>query len=113
MPFIATVSKIDFPYKVEQQKVKEHAKEFFLPNFPQAERLMSVFDNTEIKSRNFCKPLESYVLHNSFQEKNKEYVRCSLDYSIQAIEECLTKANLKKEELTDILWYSGTREPTD
>jgi len=34
MPFIATVSKIEFPYKVEQQKVKEHAKEFFLPHFP-------------------------------------------------------------------------------
>ena len=108
MPFIATVSKIDFPYKVEQQKVKEHAKEFFLPNFPQAERLMSVFDNTEIKSRNFCKPLESYVLHNSFQEKNKEYVRCSLEYSIQAIEECLIKAKLKKEEVTDIIFVSST-----
>ena len=108
MPFIATVSKIDFPYKVDQQKVKEFAKDFFSPHFPPAERLMSVFDNTEIKSRNFCKPLESYALPNSFQENNSEYVRSSLDYSIQAIEECLTKAKLKKEEVTDIIFVSST-----
>lgn len=108
MPFVETVSKIDFPHKVDQQKVKEYAKEFFLPHFPQAERLMSVFDNTEIKFRNFCKPLETYVSHNTFQKRNTEFVRCALEYSIQAIEECLTKANLKKEELTDIIFVSST-----
>lgn len=108
MSFIAAVSKIDLPNLVEQQEVKEFAKEFFLPHFPQAERLMNVFDNTEIKFRNFCKPLESYALHNSFQKKNAEYVRYALEYSIHAIEECLTKANLKKEEVTDIIFVSST-----
>lgn len=108
MPFIETLSKIEFPHKVDQQKVKEYAKEFFLPHFPEAEKLISVFDNTEIKFRNFCKPLESYASHDSFQKKNTEYVRCSLEYSILAIEECLTKANLKKEDVTDIIFVSST-----
>lgn len=108
MPFIAAVSKVDLLNRVEQQEVKEYAKEFFSPYFPQIEKLISIFDNTEIKFRNFCKPLESYVLHNSFQKKNSEYVRCSLEFSIQAIEECLTKANLKKEEITDIIFVSST-----
>lgn len=108
MPFISTVSKIDFPHKVDQQKVKEFAKELFLPSFPLAEKLMSVFDNTEIKSRNFCKPIETYALNNSFQKKNTEYVNSSLEYSIQAIEECLTKAKIEKEEVTDIIFVSST-----
>ncbi len=108
MPYLATVSKVEFPYKVSQQKVKEFAKELFLPSFPPAEKMMSVFDNTEIKFRNFCKPLDSYAQNNSFQKKNTEYVRSALDYSIQAIEECLTKAKIKKEEVTDIIFVSST-----
>jgi len=108
MPFIAAVSKIDLPNKVGQQEVKEFAKELFLPNIPSVEKSISIFDNTEIKFRNFCKPLHSYALHNSFQEKNLEYVRCALDYSIQAIEECLLKASLNKEEVTDIIFISST-----
>lgn len=108
MPFISTVSKIDFPHKVDQQKVKEFAKELFLPSFPLAEKLMSVFDNTEIKSRNFCKPIETYALNNSFQKKNTEYVKSSLEYSIKAIEECLTKAKIEKEDITDIIFVSST-----
>jgi len=108
MPSIAAISKIDFPYKVDQQVVKKHAKEFFLPYFPQVEKLINIFDSTEIKSRNLCNPLESYILHNSFQKKNEEYVRCALEYSIQAIKECLVKANLQKEKVTDIIFVSST-----
>lgn len=108
MPFIETVAKIDFPHKISQQKVKEFAKELFLPSFPPAEKLMSVFDNTEIKSRNFCKPIESYALNTSFEKKNTEYVNSALDYSIQAIEECLTQAKIKKEDITDIIFVSST-----
>lgn len=108
MPSIAAISKIDFPYKVDQQVVRAHAEDFFKPYFPAVEKLISIFDNTEIKSRNFCKPLKSYILADSFQKKNAEYVRCALEYSVQAIEECLAKANLKKEEVTDIIFVSST-----
>ena len=53
MPLLAAVSKIDFPFRVDQQEVKQYAKELFAPSFPQIERMMSAFDNTEIKTRNF------------------------------------------------------------
>ncbi|MDZ4757926.1 MAG: 3-oxoacyl-[acyl-carrier-protein] synthase III C-terminal domain-containing protein [Bacteroidota bacterium] len=108
MPSIAAVSKIDLPYKVEQQKVKEYAKELFLQDFPQTERLIHVFDHTEIKFRNFCKPLHTYATQNSFEENNKEYIRCSLEYSIQAIEECLAISNISKSDITDIIFVSST-----
>jgi len=70
MPSLAAISKIDFPYKVEQQKVKESARKLFAPCFPQVERMMSAFDNTEIKTRNLCKPLDYYTTLHSFEDQN-------------------------------------------
>jgi alkylresorcinol/alkylpyrone synthase len=108
MPSIAAISKIDFPYKVEQQKVKEGARNLFAPSYPQVERMMSAFDNTEIKTRNLCKPLDYYTTLHSFEDQNAEYIRLSLEYSIQAIEECIASAKMNKDEITDLIFISTT-----
>lgn len=108
MPSLAAVSTIDFPYKVEQQMVKEGARNLFSPSFPQVERMMSVFDNTEIKTRNLCKPLDYYTTIHSFEDQNAEYIRISLEYSIQAIEECIASAQISKNEITDLIFISTT-----
>ena len=108
MPSLAAISKIDFPYKVEQQKVKDGARNLFAPSYPQVERMMSVFDNTEIKTRNLCKPLEYYKTIHSFEDQNAEYIRLSLEYSIQAIEVCIASAQMNKNEITDLIFISTT-----
>jgi len=48
MPFISAISKIELPYKIKQQDVKATASALFAENFPQVNRLIQVFDNTEI-----------------------------------------------------------------
>lgn len=108
MPSLAAISKIDFPFKVDQQEVKKCAKELFAPSFPQVERMMSAFDNTEIKTRNFCKPLSYYADEHNFQDMNAEYIRVSLEYSIKAIEQCIESAQISKEVITDIIFISTT-----
>ncbi len=108
MGSIVAVTKINLPHKVKQKEVKAFAKELFVSNFPQIDRLLGIFDNTEIISRNLCKPLRSYDSNNSFEENNKEFIRFALDYSIQAIEECLTKANINKLDVTDLIFVSST-----
>lgn len=108
MPSLAAISKIDFPFRVEQEKVKQSVREVFAPTFSQIEKMMSVFDNTEIKTRNFCKPLDYYTSIHSFQEQNQEYISIALEYSVKAIEECIAKAQIKKEDITDIIFISTT-----
>lgn len=108
MPSLAAISKIDFPYKVDQQKIKEGAKTLFAPSFPQVERMMSAFDNTEIKTRNMCKPLDYYTTLHSFEDQNNEYIRLSLEYSIQAVEECIASSQINKDEITDLIFISTT-----
>jgi len=108
MPFIAAVSKIDLPYRIEQEKAKQHALEMFSVNFPEANRLIFAFDNTEIKYRNLAKPLSYYNKPNTFEERNTEYINTTLEYSVQAIEDCVKKANIDKSAITDILFVSTT-----
>src|SRR5476649_1733534 len=108
MPFIAATAKIDLPFKTDQQAVKEQAREMFSANFPQTDRLIFAFDNTEIITRNFCKPLSYYAIPNTFEERNAEYINTALQYSVQAVEDCVAKSNIKKEDITDILFVSTT-----
>jgi len=108
MPSIAAVSKIEFPYKIAQQEVKEQAQIMFSKDFPQTNRLIFAFDNTEIITRNFCKPLSFYTSNTTFEQRNNEYISTALDYSVQAIEDVVRKAGINKEDITDILFISTT-----
>lgn len=108
MPFIASVSKIDLPHRIPQQEAKEQARAMFAENFPQVDRLIQAFDNTEIVTRNFCEPISYYVTPNTFGERNEEYLQQALMWSVKAIESCIEAANIDKDEITDILFVSTT-----
>lgn len=108
MPSLAAITKIDFPNRVDQKEVKQQVKDLFITSFPQVERLSSAFDNTEILTRNLCKPLLYYSSLHTFQDQNAEYIRLSLEYSVKAIEDCITMAQINKDEITDIIFISTT-----
>ncbi|GAA4105063.1 type III polyketide synthase [Mucilaginibacter panaciglaebae] len=108
MPHIAATSTIDLPYKTKQQDVKQQAKELFSANFPQTDRLIFAFDNTEIITRNFCKPLSYYTKQNTFEQRNNDYIEIALNYSVQAVEDCIRKAGISKDDITDIVFVSTT-----
>ncbi len=108
MPTIAAVSKIDLPYKVQQQQVKDYALQLFSTDFPLVQKLSGIFDNTEIVSRNLCKPLNTYADSRAFEDNNKDYIRFALQYAIEAIEACLVATNISKDDVTDIIFVSST-----
>jgi alkylresorcinol/alkylpyrone synthase len=108
MPFIASASTINLPYKTDQQEVKKQAHQMFSVNFPQTERLIFAFDNTEIITRNFCKPLSYYAEPNTFEQRNNDYIQTALEYSVKAAEDSISKAGVKKEDVTDIVFVSTT-----
>jgi alkylresorcinol/alkylpyrone synthase len=108
MPSIASVSGVSLPYKVKQQDVKAQARALFLEHFPQVDRLMPAFDNTEIITRNFCKPITYYAEPNTFEQRNDDYIENALQYSIQAVEEAVAKAGINKDDITDLIFVSTT-----
>lgn len=108
MPSLAAVSTIDFPYKTSQETIKDFASDVFASSFPDVSRMLSVFDNTEIITRNLCKPLDYYMQKHTFEEQNLEYIRLALEYSVLAIKDCLSKTDISQNEVTDILFVSTT-----
>lgn len=108
MPSLAAISKIDFPHKISQQRVKDFAKDVFGASFPGIQRMLPVFDNTEIVTRNLCKPLDYYLQIHTFEEQNREFIRLALEYSVKAIEECVSIAGIPENEITDIICISTT-----
>lgn len=108
MPSLAAITKIDFPFRESQEKVKQSVQKLFAPSFPQIEKMMAVFDNTEIKTRNFCEPIDYYATLHCFENQNKTYISVALEYAVKAIEQCIAHAQIKKEDLTDIIFVSST-----
>jgi len=106
MPSIAAVAKIELPHKIAQQEVKEQAQIMFSKDFPQTNRLIFAFDNTEIITRNFCKPLSYYTSITTFEQRNLEYISTALEYSVAAVEEAVKKAGIDKMDITDVLFVS-------
>lgn len=108
MPFIASASVTDFPHKIKQQAVKQRALETFTDSYPEAKRLIFAFDSTKIETRNFCRPLDYYTAPNTFEQRNNDYIRTSLKYCVDAIEDCVNKAGINKDNITDIVFVSTT-----
>lgn len=108
MPSLIAVSTIDFPHKTSQQTIKNFARDMFVTSMPEVERLLPVFDNTEIEMRNLCKPLEYYLQKHTFEEQNREFIRIALEYSVQAVEKCIASAGISKDRITDIIFISTT-----
>lgn len=108
MPNISSISTVELPHKVKQEDLKSFAKNLFAESFPDIERLLASFDNTSIKSRNLCVPIEFFKSDKSFKEKNGLYINKALEYSVQAVSECLEKAKIRKEDVTDIIFISTT-----
>ncbi|MBS1530763.1 MAG: type III polyketide synthase [Bacteroidetes bacterium] len=108
MPYITAVSKIDLPCKTDQREVKEVARVAFTSRSPHMERLIDVFDNTQIKTRNFCKPLDYYTGNSTFEDRNNAYLEASLKWSVEAVEECILRAGISKYDITDIVFVSTT-----
>lgn len=108
MPHIVSAANIDLPHKVDQSALKEYAKNLFEEAFPDVDRLLPAFENTLIKNRNFCVPVDFYAKERTFKEKNDLFIKYALKYSVEAIKNCLEGTEFKKEDITDIVFVTTT-----
>jgi alkylresorcinol/alkylpyrone synthase len=113
MPAILSVGTATLPYKVSQAETKQYVKQLFASSFSHIDRLLHVFENGEIESRSFVKPLAWYGKRHRFSEKNDLYIESALRYGCEAIQACLNNpAFLAKpiayDEIEAIFYISTT-----
>ena len=113
IPNIASVSTYKPPYLLAQADSEKLTKELFQGKFTRLERLLKVFKNGEIETRNFCVPPDWYRVPHTFEERNELYIQLATDYSVEVIQKCLSNRSflqndISTEEIDVILFVSST-----
>jgi len=113
MPTIASISTYEPPYSLKQSSIEQLTKELFKDKFHQLDRLLKVFENGEIDSRQFSVPVEWYKQEHSFEERNNLYIELATKFSLEAINKCLSNQffldrPILPEEIDAIIFISST-----
>jgi alkylresorcinol/alkylpyrone synthase len=96
------------PHKIPQSMAREFAASYFGKSIPEPEKLLTVFDNAQIESRNFCVPPEWFLSPKTFSQKNATYVEWATKLGFQAASDCIVKAGLSPAEIDHIIFVSTT-----
>ncbi len=97
------------PFVATQDDAKDFATNLYGETYKgNLDRLISIFENTLIKKRHFCVPVEWFSSAKSFEEKNNLYLENALKLSEQAIQNCLQKAQIALSEVDCLLFVSTT-----
>lgn len=89
MPIIQSVSAVCPPVELKQEDAMNFARSLFSDSFKDIDRLLKIFHNGEIESRQVCMPLEWYAEPHDFETKNTLYIEHAVMLGKQAIKECL------------------------
>lgn len=113
MPKIASVGICVPPHPVTQTTTTEFATELFRESFKDMSRLLSVFQNGEIVTRNLAKDMDWFKKDHTFEEKNIAYIEHAVEFSIDAIKKCLSNKEylsgaVDYEEIEAIFFISTT-----
>jgi len=93
MPKITSVSTYKPPYEIKQQQAIELTRTLFSEKFANIERLLKVFDNGDIETRNITMPIDWFEKQHDFEERNNLYIKHAVDFGVQAILSCLEGNN--------------------
>ncbi len=108
MPLIASIGTALPPYEIKQEETRNFARKLFKDSFHDLERLLKVFESTEIDKRYFCTPKEWFEKEHSWEEKNNLFIENALCLGAEAITDCLRKVNLKPAELDAFICVTST-----
>ncbi|WP_153730868.1 type III polyketide synthase [Sporosarcina obsidiansis] len=93
MPTIHSVSTVSPPVEIKQEDAMSFARSLFSDSFKDIDRLLKVFQNGEIDTRQVCMPLEWYAEPHDFETRNDLYIKHAVALGKTAIERCLTNTS--------------------
>lgn len=108
MPKICAIQTATPQYRVGQSQAKEFARRLFAGRIPQLERLLPLFESTEIKNRYFCQPLDWFSQNHSLPEKNHAYIHHATDLCTKASQELLDTTDTAAEKIDYIIYINTT-----
>jgi len=113
MPKIQSVSSFMPPYSYSQEEASKLMKNLFTEHYADLERMLKVFENGEIESRQFCVPMEWFEHTHDLEERNRLYIELATSYGALAINACLQNQDFLDQpvhpsEIDGIFFISST-----
>ncbi len=108
MPKIVSIGTALPKYRVSREDTKEFARNLYGEAYHDIDRLLAVFDNAAVDTRQFCVPKEWFSTPHRFGEKNALYIDNGLALSQASIENCLTEAQVDYGEIDVLMFVSTT-----
>ncbi|MFC0299692.1 type III polyketide synthase [Virgibacillus soli] len=99
MTYICSVGLAIPDFNISQQTVKNLVRTLFQDHARRINRLLPVFDNAAIENRQFVVDEDWFLTHHSFEEKNALYVQNAIDYSVKAVQQCLSNDHFLHEKV--------------
>jgi len=108
MPKIIAAATADAPYSIPQNEIKNFIYNLFSETGVDINRLIGVFDNSEISSRHISIEPEWLSKEHTFKERNEIFSRVAFDMAKKASEDCLKSANVQPNEIDSIIYVTST-----
>lgn len=108
MPALIAVATAQPRHSVDQDMAREFAARLFGKNRGDIARLLPVFENSEVRSRQFCEPPEWFEQPHSFRDKNEAYIRHAEALVTRAIADVCRTSGVQPESLDHIFLVSTT-----
>jgi alkylresorcinol/alkylpyrone synthase len=108
MSYIISAGTATGKVGLTQGEIKEFTHNLFSHNGTEIERMMSVFENSQVSSRHISVPIDWLKKNHSFSERNNIFAKESLSLAKKAIDECLESANCEAEDVDNIIFVTST-----
>jgi alkylresorcinol/alkylpyrone synthase len=107
MAMIVAAGHANPDYRASQEEVQVLVKQLF-SDYPSIDRMLKVFQNAEIETRYFVKPLVWYQTFHDFEERNRLFIDESVRLGIEAIQNCLNEEPLHYGDIDAIFTVCTT-----
>ncbi len=108
MSKVISVGTADAAYKFPQNEVKDFVHQLFTNAREDIERMINVFDNSQIETRHFAQPKEWAGRTHGFRERNELYVKNACALSSEATRNCIKKISADLPDFDHIIFVSST-----
>jgi alkylresorcinol/alkylpyrone synthase len=93
---------------IHQADIKEAVRHMFGSNVPHLERLLTIFEHSDIETRHFCMPLEWFLVPHTVEEKHRLFIQHATDLAERVVQDCLAKAGVAPSDIDHILFITTT-----
>ena len=108
MASVVSTGRADAPYKISQSELKAFIHNLFSDSELDVNRLISVFDNSEISDRHISVSPEWLAAGHSFKERSELFRETAVALAKQAVTEALQKAGVAPADIHNIIYVTST-----